>query len=308
MSEGDHNAELQLSFLPAPSRQKSMDWSLVLASQDIPHWIASTDESGKWRLQVASADVSRASTAIRQFEAENRTRPWQKHYLGGRIIFDWVAVVWVVGLVMIHVLSERSPAIGEIGCMHGTKVMMGEWWRLVTATQLHADWSHLASNICIGVVLLGLVMGRWGAAVGTLAAMLAGVGGNLTILLLQPERQSLGASTVVMGCIGLLALTPRTSNTTSPHLWQGVLGGIAGAVMLFMLHGLDPRTDVLAHAGGFVSGLALAATLRAIPALMRAKATPYVATLLLAVLVLATWTAAMHHESPTGTPPKLGLS
>jgi len=90
----DSNTESDSTNLPAPSRQKAMDWSLVLASQEIPHFIASPDDAGQWSLRIASADVSRASKSIRQYEAENRTRPWQQPYLEGRLVFDWVALVW----------------------------------------------------------------------------------------------------------------------------------------------------------------------------------------------------------------------
>jgi len=49
---------------------------------------------------------------------------------------------------------------------------------------------HLASNLSIGFVLLGLVMGRWGTATGMLAALLAGIGGNVGNWLLQPDQQA----------------------------------------------------------------------------------------------------------------------
>ena len=116
---------------------------------------------------------------------------------------------------------------------------------------------------------------------------------NFANWLFQPDRHSLGASTVVMGCIGLLALTPRANTPTDLHPWRGIFGGIAGAAMLFMLHGLDPRTDVLAHAGGFITGLGLAVALRASSTVTRGKASPHVATLLFAILLLASWTGAM---------------
>jgi rhomboid protease GluP len=281
--------------LPAPSRQKAMDWSLVLASQDISHLIASPDESGKWSLQVGPLDVARAAGAIRQYEAENRPQPWQRQYFEGRIVFDWVALVWAVALAVIQALAEKHPGVEKAGVMHGMDVARGEWWRLVTATQLHADWGHLASNLCIGFGLLGLVMGRWGTATGMLAALLAGVGGNLANWALQPERFSLGASTVVMGCVGLLALLPRSPKATPQALWRGVFGGIAGAVLIFVLFGLDPSTDVLAHAGGFVAGLGLAAMLRAAPVRHHSRVAGVAAALLLATLILLTWALALRH-------------
>jgi rhomboid protease GluP len=287
--------EANSSRVPAPSRQKAMDWSLVLASQAIPHAIASPDESGRWTLEISSADVSRASAAIRQYEAENRARPWQQHYFEGRIVFDWVALVWAAALIGIHALAEQHPALASAGTMHGADVSRGEWWRLVTATQLHADWGHLASNLSIGFVLLGLVMGRWGTGAGMLAALLAGIGGNVGNWLLQPEKLSLGASGVVMGCIGLLALQPRRPRQPPARLWAGLLGGVSGAAMLFMLLGLDPRSDVLGHAGGFVSGVLLAAIFRNAPGLCRARLANAIAAIALGALVMLSWKLALDH-------------
>jgi membrane associated rhomboid family serine protease len=272
-----------------------MDWSLVLASQEIAHVIASPDESGRWTLEVAPGDVSRASLAIRQYEAENRTRPWQHPYFEGRLVFDWVASVWVAALIAIHVAAEHHPALAKAGLMHGADVARGEWWRLITATQLHADWGHLASNLSIGFVLLGLVMGRWGTATGMLAALLAGVGGNVANWLLQPTHFSLGASTVVMGCVGLLAWMPRQPAQPARPVWSNLYGGVLAATMLFLLFGLDPRTDVLAHCGGFVTGLGLGFALRRRPAWCRSGRANAAATVLLAGLVLAAWLLARAH-------------
>lgn len=298
MPDESSNAEPGSTHLPAPSRQKAMDWSLVLASQDIPHFIASPDESGRWTLRIASADVTRAAAAIRQYEAENKMRPWQQPYWEGRIVFDWLALVWTLALIAIHATAESFPTIKQFGAMHGLDVSNGQWWRLVTATQLHADWGHLASNLSLGAVLLGLVMGRWGTAVGMLAALLAGVIGNAANWLLQPTQFSLGASGVVMGCIGLLALQPARADKPAMHLWRNILIGAGGAASLFMLLGLDPRSDVLAHAGGFVGGLALAGLLRVCRELSRSRRANFIATIALAALVLLAWLGASSHIRP----------
>jgi rhomboid protease GluP len=204
-----------------------------------------------------------------------------------------VALIWGGLLLGIHALSEQRPWVEKTGVMHGADVIKGEWWRLVTATQLHADWGHLASNLSIGVILLGLVMGRWGTAVGLLAALLAGIGGNLANLLIRPEAFSLGASTVVMGCLGLLACVPRSQFTHAGNVWRGLVSSISGAVLLFVLLGLDPRSDVLAHIGGFVAGLGLSVGLRASGDQWRGVWQARLAALLTAIIVLLSWWCAL---------------
>lgn len=292
--EGEQRQEARVS-IPANSQHKAMEWSLVLASQGIPHLIAPPDQSGKWSLRIDPVDVSRASAVIRQYEIENRTRPWQQQYFEGRITFDWVSLLWATLMVCIHALSEAYPKIKTTGVMHGIDVQNGEWWRLVTATQLHADWGHLASNLSIGVVLLGLVMGRWGTAMGMLAALLAGIGGNLANLLIRPEVFSLGSSTVVMGCLGVLALLPHGQFSPHASVWRGIVGSVGAAVLLFLLLGLDPNSDVLGHLGGFICGLIIATTLRVTHVQPRRKWNEVIALLFLAVILLGSWWRAINH-------------
>src|ERR1035437_10950698 len=118
------------------------------------------------------------------------------------------------GVRQIPALTRRqamdwSLVLASQGIEHiiGAALAHGEWWRLFTATWLHADLAHLAMNMVFGFLFLGLVMGRYGPGVGLLAAYLAGVGGNLAAWLVYGENhRGLGASGVVMGALGLLTI------------------------------------------------------------------------------------------------------
>lgn len=278
--------------LPVSSQAEALDWSLVLASQDIPHFIAPPDESGAWGLVLAAADARRARMALALYKAENSPHPWQQPVLAGRVLFDWAAALWALPLAVIHALATRQPELREIGLMHGVAVSQGEWWRLVTATQLHTDGGHLAGNLTIGFLLAGLALGRWGTAVGFAAILLAGVGGNLLNWLVQPEVRSLGASGAVMGCLGLLALPPRSSGPRGWRAWRGLAVGLGAAIMLFTFLGLDPRADVVAHGGGFAAGVVLAVLLRWRPA-RRERWWEWLAAAGFAALLVGAWTAAL---------------
>src|SRR5262249_45818938 len=127
---------------------------------------------------------------------------------------------------------------------------------------LHADLAHLASNCVLGAIFLGLSMGRYGTGIGLLAGYLAGAGGNLFAWLVAPQpRFSLGASGMVMGGLGLLAIQSFALWRRDPQARKYILSGILGGVMLFLLVGLRPRSVLLAHAGGFGPGLLLGAIL-----------------------------------------------
>jgi membrane associated rhomboid family serine protease len=170
-----------------------------------------------------------------------------------------------VGLIVLfYWLSVQHPALRDAGVMRSEAVSDGRWELLFTATWLHADPGHLAMNAVLGLVLLGLAMGRLGSAIGLLSAALCGAGGNLLAwAVASSPHHSLGASGLVMGCLGLLAPQPLVISARlrgAPRRfsnWKSLAAGFAGAVMLFVLLGVSAGTDVVAHFGGFLTGLAL---------------------------------------------------
>jgi membrane associated rhomboid family serine protease len=178
--------------------------------------------------------------------------------------------------------------------MDSAKVSAGEWWRIFTAVWLHADIGHLASNATTGFVFLGLAMGRYGTGAALLAAYLAGALGNVAgWALTQEPHRSLGASGMVMGALGLLAtqsvaLLPRAS----ARIRYALAGALAGS-MLFVLMGMSPETDVLAHAGGFAGGVTLGAVLARVPGMAENARVQLVAGLAFVLLAILPWWLAI---------------
>jgi membrane associated rhomboid family serine protease len=274
-----------------------MDWGLVLASQSIETTIDYVEDGGSWGLVVAAADYERAREAILQYRLENRGWPWQQEVPSHGILFDWVSLAWVV-LIGLFFQVDALLNLRTAGLMDSVQVGRGQWWRCFTAIWLHADLAHLAANATVGFVLLGLAMGRYGTGVGLLASFLAGAGGNLAACLLAagPHR-SLGASGMVMGALGLLAaqsiaLWPRAPRASKAMPRQAVTALGAG-LMLFVLLGVAPGTDVVAHAGGFVSGLLLGAVLSLLPPLAQKPVANLAAGLVITLLVIAPWALAL---------------
>ncbi len=270
-----------------------MDWSLVLISQGIDSTIDHAENDAGWGLLVASENFLNAVTVIQQYSIENRLWPWQREIFYSGLLFDWGSLAWVALLLLFFALDVQFD-LHTRGVMESTAVGHGQWWRVFTAIWLHADISHLAANATIGAVLLGLTMARFGTGAGLLAAYLAGAGGNVLVFLLLPTRgPSLGASGMVMGSLGLLAVESFSFWRKTPHPAKYVIVGIAGGVMLFALLGLSPGTDVLAHLGGFLSGLFLGALLAPFP--FSAKSTPanIAGGFLFACLVILPWWLAL---------------
>ena len=280
--------------IPTRTRRQTMDWGLVLMSQGIVATIDDGAEGAGWCLWVSDVDYPAALQAIRLYRLENRHWRWRRPLPWRGFAFDWKVAFWGLLLVAFHVTSLNSPANFQFaGCMDSSAVRAGEWWRIFSAMLLHADAVHLVSNVSFGMIFLGLAMGRYGSGLGLLAAYLAGAAGNVAGLLIYSEPHlGLGASGMVMGGLGLLA---AQSVTLLRHGFIGrtqMLRGLLAGVMLFVLFGLSPETDVLAHFTGFITGLALGAVLLWLPSSWQNRRTDSAAAIILAGLLVATgWLA-----------------
>ncbi len=287
--------ETTFTIIPARSERQAMDWSLVLVSQGIESVIqAATDEHG-WQLAVGAGDYTRALQTLRQYRVENHQRPWVQPVPWTGMLFDWRSAVWFLALAALFFASEARPGLREAGMMDNAAVQSGQWWRLFTATMLHRDAAHLIANATTGVLLLGLAMGSYGAGVALLAAYLAGAGGNVAGLILYgDDHRGLGASGLVMGALGLLTVQwlalAREGGQAKRLMARGVFAGL----MLLVLWGLNPASDVVAHVGGFVTGALLGAAMIRLPETARQSATVNrVAEFLCGGAAVLTWWLAL---------------
>ena len=128
-----------------------------------------------------------------------------------------------------------------------------------------------------------------------LAAYLAGVGGNIMAGLIHDQAQrGLGASGVVMGALGLLTTQSfglvKRPHANAPRLFAG---GILAGVLLFVFLGTSPGTDVVAHFGGFITGLVLGSLLALAPRLVHQPLVNFAAGILFTALVIFPWWRAL---------------
>jgi membrane associated rhomboid family serine protease len=284
-------------LIPARNRRQAMDWSLVLASQGIEHRI-DQDETTGWTLAVAAADHAAALSHVNQYRLENRHWRWRRPIFQPGLFFDWSSLGWVLLILGFYGWSDRRADLRSLGMMNHAALTQGEGWRLFTATWLHADVAHLAMNAVFGFVFLGLVMARYGPGTGLLAAYLAGVGGNLAAGAIHgPDFHGLGSSGVVMGALGLVTfpslILPKQTNV---NVFRLVAAGLLAGVLIFVLIGVNPETDVVAHLGGFITGWLLGCLLARFNRLARHPRVNLAAGLLFAILVVIPWWFALAHR------------
>jgi membrane associated rhomboid family serine protease len=131
---------------------------------------------------------------------------------------------------------------------------------------LHADLGHLALNAVFGLMLLGMAMGRFGSGWALLTTLISGASANVLPLLWREDWEgSLGASGVVMAALGMLAADAVVQQIQRRQSLRLVIQALAGGVLLFVLMGTSPSSDIPAHVSGFVAGFALGLPLAWLP-------------------------------------------
>jgi rhomboid protease GluP len=141
----------------------------------------------------------------------------------------------------------------------GVLTVQGEWWRLLTATFLHAGIIHLAFN---GYFLW--VIGRTTEQVfGPLAYALLYFGSGLTAsmvsMIWRMDAVSVGASGALFGLFGgFFALTVRRRDVLPPAFVKSVRRNAVSLIGINLLIGLGVKgVDLAAHVGGLLSGFGI---------------------------------------------------
>jgi rhomboid protease GluP len=259
MDPSQTTSEQSADMIPVRNRRQAMDWSLVLASQGLEGSLIETPD-GTFALVVPSEQAAAARAAIGTYREENRRWRWQRRIPSTPLVFHWGSTGWVTVMAVMAAVSARIPGLYAAGKMQESGVSQGEVWRLLTATMLHADGGHLASNLMAGYLFVGVAMGLWGAGVALFSVMLAGILGNLAgWMVYPPEYSAVGASGMVMGAIGLLAASPAPAGKLRNLSLSLLVRTVTPAILLFVFYGFSPKagTDWIGHTAGFLAGAVL---------------------------------------------------
>lgn len=281
--------------IDAPSRQKALDWCLVLASQHIESIPDCAGEPPGWFLLVPRSSLERANEAITQYEIENRAWPLRHSLFESGPSFDTASLAWAILLVVFFASQQFNPGLQSVGTLNPLAIAEGQWWRPFTAIMLHLDTGHLISNAVLGTLVLGLAMGALGPGTGLLGAYLAGVIGNILAYLLRPASppyEALGASGMVFGALGLLAAHWTTVWIKTRHRPRHAVSGAIAAILIFVFLGMSPQSDLLAHAGGFVGGLGIGLSMARHWHIARKPSVNLLAGICTVVVIIGPWYAA----------------
>lgn len=167
-----------------------------------------------------------------------------------------VTLAVAVLLVAVYALlgSERDLATLFFS-VHSSQLGEEGWFRLFTASAIHADLGHLFSNL-IGLLLLGVLLEpRLGAARFTCVLLGSALAAAL-ITTAFSARPSVGASGALYGLLGALLAASRASARATGRPPPS-LAMLAPLLVLVVCDNVRPGIDHWAHAGGALGGAVL---------------------------------------------------
>jgi membrane associated rhomboid family serine protease len=245
------------------------EYGLVVLAMGLPYWLEESAEG--FGILVEPGQLGAVQREFALYEQANRNWPPRSVELPAmHVVQPWftpmlwaIIVVWVFGAQM-----QNADSFIASGALDGAAIWRnGEWWRLLTSQFLHADLRHLLGNVTIGVFVFTQVVIARGALRAWVGLALAALAANaLTAAIhLHDETVTIGASTMVFSGIGMLTGAAVAAGWRAPQVvrWRAMFVSIsAGLVLLALLGTGDARTDVIAHALGFVAGLIAGAASR----------------------------------------------
>lgn len=149
---------------------------------------------------------------------------------------------------------QSEAGIVDAGALVRSRVLEGEYWRMLSATLLHGSFDHLLGN-CVALYILGMAgehaLGAWRVLVLYVAS---GLAGSLASVLTGPGP-SVGASGAICGLMGAVVLILYKYRRVY-HVRDKEIGLVlAGwAAYIIVMGALSPRIDNWAHFGGLVGG------------------------------------------------------
>jgi rhomboid protease GluP len=152
--------------------------------------------------------------------------------------------------------SVMGGISGEVLLRLGAKsphILMGQWWRLVTAIFLHAGLLHIGFNLWCLFDLGPQVESLFSSAKFVVFYLVAGVAGFLLSFWWSPFGMSVGASGSILGMIGVLI----GASFHHGHLGKEYRGQLWRWVIYIFIFGLFFAVDNAAHIGGLATGALL---------------------------------------------------
>ena len=189
------------------------------------------------------------------------TTPWLTFALLGALIAAFV-------MEQKYAIGPHGPLMGPslatlqaMGALKGEAVRNhGEWYRLFTATMLHANLTHLIGN-CVALFMAGYVLENLVGRAWLFALfVLGGLGGSvLSLVMMPPTLPSVGASGAILALFaaGLIVSFRMAPGPTRWLVQANYIGTVITSVVPLAATAGAETVNYAAHIGGALVGAAV---------------------------------------------------
>ncbi|MEJ2131177.1 MAG: rhomboid family intramembrane serine protease [Gammaproteobacteria bacterium] len=145
------------------------------------------------------------------------------------------------------------------GALSDLLVIEGEYFRVLSAAWMHANWMHLLSNLMLLSVTLAFMEGGLGRAQSGIILFVSALCASAMSLGFSSAITSVGASGAIYGLLGFAAHRWFFDPNTIPVRYRTMPGWLLGGlVALDLAIGAVYESIALSmHLGGFIAGVAL---------------------------------------------------
>ena len=162
-------------------------------------------------------------------------------------------VVYIITAVQGQGLNNPGGSLFIRWILYGPAIPHGGWYRLITASFLHASILHLGSNM-LALFFIGPIVEQYlGRARYISLYLVSGLAGSAGALLLTPTTPTLGASGAIFGVLGsMLVLEWQATGRLAGNAMTWI---VINLVFNFAYNGLGGNISIGGHLGGLFGGI-----------------------------------------------------
>lgn len=244
--------------------QIALEWCAVLASQKIDFELSRAGEV--WLFSISPASFADAEKNITEYEGERSFFSQQLQEIDTQaepLRLDTSLPFLFCSMLLFFFYGMTGPVASNSqffkqGMLDPTAFYkQGEWWRVITALTLHADFPHVLGN-CIFLTIFATIAGlQVGPGLALFSILISGILGNISTVLLfgSGSYTSLGASTAVFGALGIISILGMFNRTTKKAGCLKKWAPLAAGAALLAFTGTSSGSDLTAHLLGFTWGI-----------------------------------------------------
>ncbi len=149
--------------------------------------------------------------------------------------------------------DPSGNALFAFGAKEPHAIMLGQWWRLITAGFLHGGILHILMNMWVLFDLGAQSEEAFGTGRFLTIYLVSSITGFYASFLMSPSL-SIGASAAICGLIGAMIAYGLRDGTAYGAAMRSFYARWAIYILVFSFL---PSVDIYAHIGGFVGGFAV---------------------------------------------------